>query len=200
MKLYYAPHTCSLSPHIMLRELSLEFELVRVDNRTKRTEHGQDFLAINRKGYVAALETEDGRIITEGPVILNYLAGLKPEKGFVVDDPWINIRLQEWLAFINSELHAGLAPLFNATLPEEARALFIDKASKRFDVLERELRTRNQYVMGEYFSIADAYLFTVLGWCRFFGIELTRWPAMASYVARISERPAVRTAQEAECI
>ncbi|MCM2130055.1 glutathione transferase GstA [Larsenimonas rhizosphaerae] len=198
MKLYYAPHTCSLSPHIVLRELSLPFELVRVNNRTKRTEHGQDFWTINPKGYVAALETEDGRIITEGPVILNYLAGLKPETGLIPKDKWENIRLHEWLAFINSELHAGLAPLFNSVLPAEARAIFLDKVSTRFDVLEHELRTQNQYLMGAHFSIADAYLFTVLGWCRFFDIELDEWPALSAYMARISERPSVQAALKAE--
>lgn len=112
---------------------------------------------------------------------------------------WERYQLQEWLAFINSEIHAGLALLFNESLPETGRNLFHEKIVKRFNYLEGVLKSQN-YLMGAFYSIADAYLYTVTGWCRFFGIELTRWPALASYVERIGDRPAVRTAQESECI
>jgi len=122
MKLYYAPETCSLSPHIVLRELGLPFELVRVDNRTKRTADGGDFLAINPKGAVAALQLDDGRVLTEGAAIVQYLADLKPESGLApANGTWDRARLQEWLNFIASEIHAGFSPLFSAELAERPR-------------------------------------------------------------------------------
>jgi len=198
MKLYYASNTCSLSPHIVLRELAVPFELVRVDNRKKTTEDGRDFLTINPKGYVAALELKEGRILTEGPAILLYLADLEPQTNLSPPvGSWERIRLQEWLAFINSEIHAGLAPLFNAELPEAAKGIFREKIFKRFDYLESTLE-RDDHLMGEHFSVADAYLFTVLGWCRFFDIGLVPWPALAAYMQRVGVRPAVQAAQDAE--
>ncbi|WP_280542423.1 glutathione transferase GstA [Chromohalobacter sp. 11-W] len=198
MKLYYAPNTCSLSPHIVLRELALPFALVRVDNRKKVTEDGRDFFTINPKGYVAALELKEGQILTEGPAILLYLADLEPQMNLSpAVGSWERIRLQEWLAFINSEIHAGLAPLFNAELPDAAKGVFRDKIFKRFDYLESTLEQKD-HLMGEHFNVADAYLFTVLGWCRFFDIGLDPWPALASYMARIGDRPAVRAARQAE--
>lgn len=198
MKLYYAPDTCSLSPHIVLRELAIEFELVKVDNRRKLIADGRDFLTINPKGYVAALELDDGQILTEGPAILQYLADLSPESGLAPRaDSWERVRLQEWLNFITSEIHAGLAPLFNNTLPEEAKSIFREKLFRRFSFLQETLST-NAYLMGASFSVADAYLFTVLGWCKFFAIELDNWPALLAYREKISARPAVRAALRAE--
>lgn len=198
MKLYYAPDTCSLSPHIVLREQGIEFELVKVDNRRKLTADGRDFLTINPKGYVAALELDDGKILTEGPAILQYLADLRPECGLAPRaDSWERVRLQEWLNFITSEIHAGLAPLFNNTLSEEAKSIFREKLFRRFSFLQETLST-NAYLMGASFSVADAYLFTVLGWCKFFAIELNNWPALLAYREKISARPAVRAALRAE--
>ena len=198
MKLYYAPDTCSLSPHIVLRELGLPFTLVRVDNKTKRTADGGDFLAVNPKGYVAALQLDDGRVLTEGPAILQYLADLKPEAGLApVNGSWERARLQEWLNFITSEIHAGPAPLFNAALPEEAKAVFREKLFRRLAVIEDALQARDHLLEGG-FSVADAYLFTVLGWTRFFAIDLGRWPAIAAYVRRIGARPSVTAALAAE--
>ena len=198
MKLYYAPDTCSLSPHIVLRELGIEFELVKVDNRRKLTADGRDFLTINPKGYVAALELDDGEILTEGPAILQYLADLRPECGLAPRaDSWERVRLQEWLNFITSEIHAGLAPLFNNMLPEEAKSIFREKLFRRFSFLQETLST-NAYLMGASFSVADAYLFTVLGWCKFFSLELNNWPALLAYREKISARPAVRAALRAE--
>ncbi|HHG8775520.1 TPA: glutathione S-transferase N-terminal domain-containing protein, partial [Raoultella planticola] len=140
MKLYYAPDTCSLSPHIVLRELELEFELVKVDNRSKRTADGRDFLAVNPKGYVAALELEDGQILTEGPAIVQFLADLKPERALAPPaGSWERVRLQEWLNFITSEIHAGSALLFNPLLPEEVKLLLRGKLFRRFDLLEDTL-------------------------------------------------------------
>lgn len=198
MKLYYAPRTCSLSPHIVLRELGLPFELVKVDNKTRRTADGRDFLAINPKGYVAALELEDGQVLTEGPAIVQYLADLKPDAGLAPPPgSWQRVRLQEWLNFITSEIHAGSAPLFSEALGEDAKAIFRIKLFKRLDLLEATLGTQ-AFLMGDDFGVADAYLFTVLGWLRFFSIDLGRWPALAGYARRIGERPAVREALRAE--
>ena len=198
MKLYYAPHTCSLSPHIVLRELGLPFDLVEVDNRTKRTADGRDFLTINPKGYVAALELDDGQVLTEGPAIIQYLADLDPDSGLAPRaGTWERVRLQEWLNFVATEIHAGSAPLFNKALPEEALACFRARLSRRFDVLQDVLRGRD-YLAGASFSIADAYLFTVLGWCRFFSIDLGHWAALQAYVQRVGARPAVLASLRAE--
>ncbi len=198
MKLYYAPDTCSLSPHIVLRELALEFELVKVDNRSKLTTDGRDFRLINPKGYVAALELDDGQILTEGPAIVQYLADLRPESGLAPPaGSWARVRLQEWLNFITSEIHAGSALLFNKSLPEAVLSLFREKLFRRFDFLQDTLAEK-AFLMGPSFSIADAYLFTVLGWCKFFSIELDRWPALEAYRASISSRPAVQAALRAE--
>ena len=198
MKLYYAPDTCSLSPHIVLRELAIEFELVKVDNRSKITADGRDFLTINPKGYVAALELDDGKILTEGPAILQYLADLKPESGLAPRaDSWERVRLQEWLNFITSEIHAGSAPLFNRVLPEEAKSIFREKLFRRFDFLQETL-SASAYLTGASFSVADAYLFNVLGWCTFFSIELNNWPALVAYREKIIARPAVQAALRAE--
>lgn len=200
MKLYYAPYTCSLSPHIVLRELNLPFDLVRVDNKTKQTADGRDFRAINPKGYVAALELNDGQVLTEGPAIVQYLADLKPESRLVpVASTLERVRLQEWLNFVTSEIHAGSAPLFNAALPEEAKAFFREKLFKRFDFLQDTL-SRQDYLMGAAFSVVDAYLFTVLGWCKFFSIDLDRWPALLDYLKRVGARPAVQAALRAEAM
>lgn len=198
MKLYYAPDTCSLSPHIVLRELELEFELVKVDNRSKLTADGRDFRTINPKGYVAALELDDGQILTEGPAIVQYLADSKPEKGLAPPaGSWARVRLQEWLNLITSEIHAGSAPLFNATLPEDVKAIFREKLFRQFDLLAAALNEKT-YLTGSTFSVADAYLFTVLGWCKFFSFDLQRWPALSAYMEMISARPAVQAALLAE--
>lgn len=198
MKLYYAPNTCSLSAHIVLRELELPFELVRVNNQTKQTSDGRDFRTINPKGYVAALELGNGQILTEGPAILQYLADLRSDKELApLSGTWERVRLQEWLNFVTSEIHAGLAPLFNAALPEGAKAYFRDRLFKRFDYLESVL-VGQPYLLGERFSVADAYLFTVLGWCELFSIELMRWPTLPAYIKCVEERPAVQTALRAE--
>ncbi|QBF26342.1 glutathione transferase GstA [Pseudomonas tructae] len=197
MKLYFAPHACSLAPHIILRELDLPFALVRVNNQSKATADGRDFRSINPKGYVAALELDNGEILTEGPAILQYLADLKPQAGLApANGSWERSRLQELLNFISTEMHAGSAPLFNAQLPEAAKAIFREKLFKRLDYLEQILAS-SDYLRGS-FSVADAYLFTVLNWLPLFAIDIGQWPALAAYVARIAQRPAVRAAIASE--
>lgn len=198
MKLYYAPRTCSLSPHIVLRELGLPFEAVRVDNRTKLTEHGENFLAINPKGYVAALELESGEVLTEGTAIVQYLADLRPEAGLAPANGTLErVRLREWLNFISAELHAGMSPLFNATIPDEVKAIFRTRLFKRFDYLDGALG-RADYLLENRFGVADAYLFTVLGWVEFFAIDLAPWPALQAFMARVAARPQVQAAMAAE--
>lgn len=198
MKLYYAPNTCSLSPHIVLRELGLPFEPVRVDNKTKLTADGRDFRTINAKGYVAALELADGQILTEGPAIIQYLADLRPECGLApAPDTWARVRLQEWLSFINSEIHAGSAPLFRTDFPASVKAVFRARLFSRFDFLQETLN-QQAFLMGDRFTVADAYLFTVMSWCTLFAIDLERWPALQTYLKRIGNRPAVQAALAAE--
>jgi glutathione S-transferase len=204
MKLYFAPDTCSLSPHIVLQELGLPYDLVRVNNRTKQTSEGSEFLAINPKGYVAALMLDDGQVLTEGPAILQYLADLRPEAGLAPENGSLErVRLQEWLNFITAEIHAGSSPLFDRNLPEAMREIVKAKLFRRLDNIEARLAEAS-YLMGERFTVADAYLFTVLGWMRFFSISLDRWPSLPGYMRRIAERPSVSAAlareEEAELV
>ncbi|QZI72137.1 glutathione transferase GstA [Pseudomonas protegens] len=198
MKLYYAPQACSLASHIVLRELQLPFDAVRVDNRSKRTADGEDFLAINPKGYVAALQLDNGEVLTEGPAILQYLADLKPEAGLAAaNGSWQRVRLQETLNFITSEVHGIMGWLFNPGLDDSVKEVFRQKLFKRFALLEQTLE-RQDYLQGGQFGIADAYLFTVLRWTALFAIDLGVWPALAKFQARVEQRPAVREALAVE--
>ncbi|AYO37177.1 MULTISPECIES: glutathione transferase GstA [Serratia] len=198
MKLYFAPDTCSLSPHIVLRELDLPFELIRVNNRTKRSADGGDFYRVNPKGYVAALMLDDGQVITEGTAIVQYLADLRPEAGLAPpNSTFERVRLQEWLNFITCEIHAGSSPLFNSTLPEEVKTLFRDKLRRRLDFVAQTL-DEPAFLLGETFSVADAYLFTVLRWMDQFSIDLKYWPSITRYMSLISQRRSVQTALAAE--
>ncbi|MBT2338437.1 MULTISPECIES: glutathione transferase GstA [Pseudomonas] len=197
MKLYFAPMACSLSPHIVLRELGLPFELIRVDNKTKRTADGLDFLSINPKGYVAALVLDDGNVLTEGPAIVQYLADQVPGNPLApANGTWERVRLQEWLNFISTEIHSGCAPLFNADIAESTQAIFRDKLFRRFDYLSQALKQQD-YLMGR-FGLADSYLFTVLRWLPRFDIEIRDWPVLAAFMERIEARPCVRAALDAE--
>lgn len=194
MKLYFAPATCSFSPHIVLQELELPYELVRVNNRTKRTSEGGDFLAINPKGYVAALSLDSGEVLTEGPAIVQYLADLKPSSRLAPPNGTLErVRLQEWLNFITSEIHAGSSPLFNKELPASVQDTFKGRIFRRLDFVEKHL-AKQSYLMGDRFTVADAYLFTVLGWMEGFGIDIGGWPRVASYVENIAARPSVGAA------
>lgn len=200
MKLYYAPQACSLAPHIVLRELDLSFELVRVDNSTKLTVTGENFLAINPKGYVAALQLDNGEVLTESPAILQYLADLRPEANLApANGTFERVRLQEWLNFVSTEIHGGLGWLFNSQFPDEVKVLIKEKLFKRFVVLSQTLEGQD-YLMAGGFSIADAYLFTVLRWTQLFGIDLDQWPALARFQARVDSRPAVKAALAAELV
>jgi len=196
VKLYFKPGACSLSPHIVLRELGLPFELERVDTKAQKTASGANFTAINPKKYVPTLQLDDGQVLTEGAAIVQYLADRKPDA--MLAPPWGSMdryHLQEWLNYVASELHKSFSPLFRA--PEEQRPALREAFAPKFDFLAAQLG-KNQFLMGERFTVADAYLFTVLNWTGRVGIDLGRWPALQSYVQRVSARPAVRAALEAE--
>ena len=198
MKLYYAPHACSLAPHIVLRELAMPFDLVRVDNQAKTTADGEDFLKINPKGYVAALKLDNGQVLTEASAILQYLADLKPAAGLApANGSWERVRLQEWLNFIASEIHGGLAIFFNPAIQGEVRAMFLATLFKRFAILVQTLE-RQDYLLGEQYSVADAYLFVVLRWAGVHAIDLQQWPALAAFQLRVGSRPAAIAALAAE--
>lgn len=198
MKLYYSPSACSLSPHIVLREIGLNVELVRVDLAKHTLPDGSDFSRINPKGYVPALQLDDGSVLTEGTAIVQYLADLKPDSGLTPQAGSLErYRLQEWLGFINSEIHKGFGPLFKPTTPEDYKATVRQNLAKRFDYLAEHLSTHD-FLMGTTFSVVDAYLFTVLNWGPWTGVDLSPWPALVAYQKRIGSRPSVVQAQAAE--
>lgn len=197
MKLFYSPGACSLSPHIVLRETGLDFELERVDLKTGRTASGAEFSAINRKAYVPALQLDDGQLLTEGPAIVQYLADLAPASGLAPPPGGLpRARLQEWLNFISSELHKGFSPLFRPA-PEETKLAIVTRLEHWFGWLDGELAKR-PYLLGEKLSVADIYLFVVVGWSAYVNISLARWPALTAFQARIAARPAVQAALKAE--
>lgn len=198
MKLYYMPGACSLAPHIVLREAGVKFDLVKVDGKTKKTETGADFNAINPKSYVPALQLDSGKVLTEGAMIVQYIADKNPGAGLApAAGTDARYDLQEWLTFISSEIHKGTGALFNPQLPEAWKTVVLDKLGQRYDHLAKHLE-KNAFVMGKDFSVADAYLFTVLNWTKFLGIDLGKWPALKAYQARVAARPAVQAALKAE--
>jgi len=198
MKLYYAPGACSLSPHIALNEAGLSYELVRVDTKTKKTETGADYLAINPKGYVPALQLDDGSVLTEGPAIVQYVADLKPEAKLApANGTLARYRLQELLGYINSEIHKNFSPLFKPDTPADYKPIVLANLNMRIGLLADQLQDK-PFLLGDQFSVADAYLFTVLGWTKHVGIDMSQWPKLVDYQARIATRPAVHAALQAE--
>jgi glutathione S-transferase len=198
MKLYYAPGACSLSPHIVSREAGIPVELQKVSTKDKTMEGGGDYWQVNGKGYVPALKLEDGEILTEGPAIVQYLADRKPESGLAPKNGTLErYRLQEWLNFLTAEIHKSFSPLFRPTTPDEYKTISKENLAKRFDWLEKQLAGKD-YLMGKTFTVADAYLFVLLGWTKPTGIDLSRWPNLAAYHARVAGRPKVKEAMLAE--
>ena len=198
MKLYFAPGACSFSPHIALRETGLPFDLVKVDLSAHKLADGSDFALINPKGYVPVLELDDGTRLTEGPAIVQYIADLKPESGLAPKDGSLDrYRLQEWLAFINSEIHKGFGPLFKDTTPEAYKTIARDNLVKRLAYVAGHL-AKNDYLVGKQFTVADGYLFTVLGWGKWTGVNVDQFPALVAYQERIARRESVRAARAAE--
>ena len=197
MKLYYATGACSLASHITLFELGLPFEAVAVSLRRKTTRDGVDFSTINPKGYVPALVLDDGQVLTEGTAVLQYLADLRPELGLApANGTLARYRLQEWLGFINSELHKPFGPLFDPKAPDAAKERARAACVLRLTYLDGVLK--GPYLMGEAFTVADAYLYTVLSWAGHVGIDLDAWPAVKAYFARLARRPTIQAAHEAE--
>lgn len=198
MKLYFSPGACSLSPHIVLVESGLPFELERVDLGAKKTERGADYWRINPKGYVPAVELDDGQVLTEGPAIVQYIADLVPHKRLAPPAGTMErYRLQEGLNFITSELHKGFSPLFNPKLPEDWKAVVKDLLGRRIGVIAGQLAGK-AYLMGEGFTVADAYLFTILRWSRGAHMDLAQWPGLPDYMNRVAARPAVQACIKAE--
>ena len=198
MKLFFAPGACSLSPHIVLSEAGHAFELEQVDLKEKKTKFGSNYLDINPKGQVPALRLDDGELLTEGPVIVQYLADQKPGAGLLPGAGTMErYRVQEWLNFISTELHKTFGPIFRPTTPEAFKSLSRENLATRFDYINGCLAGR-QYLTGDKFSVADAYLFTVLRWAPRVEIDLARWPNLAAYVARVAARPKVQEAMKAE--
>ncbi len=197
MKLFYAPGACSLSPHIVLREAGIPYQLEKVDLRT-HTADGADFYAINPKGYVPALQFEDGRVLTEGPAIIQYLADRAPESKLApAAGTFERARLQEWLNYISTELHKSLGAFFNPKLPDEVRQSTLNILDKKFDYLSKQLAGRT-FLLGDTFSVADAYLYTILRWTDRFKIDLGKWPVLQAYMDRVAARPAVQASLKEE--
>lgn len=198
MKLYYKPGACSLSPHIVLREAGLDFTLERVDLASKKTEFGGDFLAVNPKGQVPALLLDDGGLLTEGVAIVQFLADKVPDRHLIAPaGTMARYHAIEWLNYIATELHKGFSPLFTPGMPLEAQTIAKKRLEKHFDHLNGIL-TEHDYLMGPRFSVADAYLFTVLGWAKALKFDFAPWPALDAYCQRVAARPAVTAALEAE--
>jgi glutathione S-transferase len=197
MKLYFSPGACSLSPHIVLLEAGLDFTSERVDLREKKTAGGEDYRAINPKGYVPALALDDGGLLTEGPAIVQYLADLAPAAGLLppVGDV-ARYKVVAWLGYISSELHKNFSPLFNPAATEDMKAHARKMLALRLEYVASQLGDR-EYLEPR-FSVADAYLFTVLGWADRVGVSLAEWLVLGEYRARVAARPAVQQALRAE--
>jgi len=194
MKLYYSPGACSLSPHIALCAAGLSYTLVRVDLQQATTEDGRDYHDINPFGYVPALELASGEVLLECPAIVQYIADQVPQKGLApAAGNFARYRLQQWLNFIATELHKGLGALFNPALPDAARALFKGNTGKRLDVLVPRLENA-PFLMGETFTVADGYLFTILAWAPYLEFDLSPWPTLGAYLERVGAQPAVQQA------
>lgn len=199
MKLYYAPGACSLSPHIVLREAGVDFELDRVDFKTRRTAGGVDFNTINPKGYVPVLQLDNGEVLTEGAAIVQYIADQHPASHLAPKPATLErARLQEHLNYIAAEIHKGFSPLFSSDLDDAGREAAKKKLATRLDYVEKLFADGRQYLLGDAFSVADAYLFVVLGWSRHTGVALDRWPHLSQFVGRIAGRKAVQESLQAE--
>ena len=198
MKLYYSPGACSLSPHIIACEAELPIELIKVDLASKLTETDEDFKQLNPNCYVPLLILDDGNSLTEGPAIIQYLADQAPDKKLIPPaGTFERYQLQQWLNFISTEIHKSFSPLFNPVAPEAAKELATDLLIKRLETVAEHLASQ-PYLLGEHYSVADAYLFVTLSWGQYVNIDISRWPALARYADKISERPAVQKAMKAE--
>ena len=200
MKLYYSPGACSLSPHIALREAGVKFDLVKATLQTHTLADGSDYYQVTAKGQVPLLELDDGARLSEGPVILQYIAdhapgcGLAPAAGTME-----RYRVMEWLNFVTSELHKGFSPLFNPKMPQEGKDILVARLKDRFAYVDRHLEGKD-YLMGAQFCIADAYLFTISQWAEGRGVDISGFKNVEAFRARMKARPAVQDALKAESL
>jgi glutathione S-transferase len=198
MKLYYTPGACSLSPHIALQEAGLAHELVKVDLKAKKLANGEDFTTVNPKSQVPALELDNGELITEGPVIVQVIADKAADKKLApANGTPERYRLQEWLNFISTELHKAFSPLFNQSIPEEAKKVFRDRLSGKFTYLDGKLAGQD-YLMGQQFTVADGYLYTMLRWADRVNLDVAAMKNLAAFKERVGARPKVQAALAAE--
>ena len=198
MKLYYSPAACSLSPHIVLREAGLAFEPVLASTKTHQLADGTDYYTINPLGYVPMLELDDGTRLREGPAIVQYIADQAPNKNLAPANGTLpRYRLQEWLTFIGTEIHKSFSPLFNSAMPEEGKKIFRDKLAQRYQWINGQLEGKD-YLMGEHFSVADAYFFTVTRWAKPMNIDLSGMANVLAHHERVGARPAVQEALRVE--
>lgn len=198
MKLFYASGACSLSPHIVAREAGIDLQLQKVDLMTQTIATAGDFLSVNPKGYVPALQLDSGEILTEGPAIVQYLADLKPQSGLAPPAGTLaRYRLEEMLGYINSELHKSYSPLFRPDIPAETRAEQQAYLLRRYALIDQQLEGR-KYLFGDTFTVADAYLFTVTGWAEYVKLDLSQYANLRTFQQRVAARPAVQAAMKAE--
>jgi glutathione S-transferase len=198
MKLYYSPGACSLAPHIVAREAGVAVDLVKVDLKAHKTEHGDDYYAINPRGYVPAVTLDDGTLLTEAGTLVQMLAdrgkanGLIPAAGTAE-----RLKVQEWLTFIGTELHKTIGWLFQADIEPGTREKVLTRTAARLGDIDKRLEGRN-FLTGNDFTVADAYAFTIINWTNFVGIDLAPYPNIQAFMARVADRPKVREALAAE--
>jgi len=198
MKLYFSPGACSLSPHIVLREAGLKFDLEQVDLKEKQIKSGGDYRKVNPKGQVPVLQLDNGEVLTEGPAIVQYIADQNPDSGLAPRAGSIErYRLQEWLNFITAELHKNFTPLFKPNTPDDYKKIARDNLAERFAFVDQKLAGK-QYLMGDRFSAADAYLFVISNWAGIQKIDIAQWPNLKAFADRVRARPKVQEALKAE--
>lgn len=198
MKLYFKPGACSMAPHIALREAGLAFQLEKVDLARHQTAAGEDYLRINPKGYVPALQLDDGSVLTEAGVVLQYIADRQPGGALAPQAGTMErYRLMEWLNFLATEVHKSFSPFFNPKAPAEIREYNLRLLARRFGYLDAQLDGK-PCLTGDRFTVADCYLFTLLNWCNLHQIDLAQWPALKDYMTRVAARPSVRETMKAE--
>ena len=199
MKLYYAPGACSLATHILMREAGLPVELEKVNVRNKSTEHGEDWMGLNPKGYVPALRMDDGEVLTENLVIHGYIADLKPETKLApAHGTKARLRQDELAVYVSTEIHKTYGAMFNPAITDDARKGAVDRLSMRYKLIEQLLSDGRTYLTGEQFSTVDAYLFTVTNWANMLKIDLSAFPKLLAYQQRVASRPAVQASLVAE--
>lgn len=198
MKLFYSPGACSLSPHIVAREAGIDLKLQKVDTKTKTIKVDGDFWSINPKGYVPALELDNGEILTEGPAIVQYLADLKPKSRLAPQNgTWERTRLQEMLGYINSEIHKTFSPLWDTNVSADLRKERTEYLNRRYALLDKQLAGK-KFLFGDEFTVADAYLFVVTSWAKSTKVDLSEFANIQAFQKRVAARPAVQAAMMAE--